>query len=130
MRSVRQKNTRPELSVRRFVHALGFRFRLHRRDLPGSPDLVLPRLRKVIFVHGCFWHRHEGCRRTTSPKTHTDFWNAKFARNIERDASAVAALGRQGWKVLTIWECEAANPKKLSHLLKIFLNPRGKNSVP
>jgi DNA mismatch endonuclease (patch repair protein) len=121
MRSVRQKNTGPELSVRRAAHVLGFRFRLHRRDLPGTPDLTFPRLRKAIFVHGCFWHRHKGCGRTTSPKTRTEFWNAKFARNVERDASAVAALSRQGWGVLTIWECEAADPAKLSHLLKTFL---------
>lgn len=122
MRSVGQKDTGPELIVRRAVHALGFRFRLHRRDLPGTPDLVLPRLKKVIFVHGCFWHRHEGCRRTTSPKTRKEYWDAKFARNIERDINTVEALSRHGWQVLIVWECETADAAKLSNSLMRFLD--------
>jgi DNA mismatch endonuclease (patch repair protein) len=121
MRSVRQKDTLPELQVRRLVHSMGFRFRLHRKDLPGTPDLVFPRHKKVIFVHGCFWHSHYGCKRATVPQTRNDFWTAKFARNRERDEKAVAALSLQGWKSLVIWECEAKNASTLAGLLRGFL---------
>jgi DNA mismatch endonuclease (patch repair protein) len=109
MGRVRQKNSAPELLVRSALHRAGFRFRLHRRDLPGTPDIVLPARSAAVFVHGCFWHRHPGCRRTTTPKTRADFWNAKFARNIERDAAAIAALEEQGWTPVVIWECEAGD---------------------
>lgn len=106
MARIRGKDTKPELVVRRFLHQNGFRFRLQRRDLPGRPDIVLPKLRSVIFVHGCFWHRHAGCFRTTTPTTRRDFWEHKFKQNIERDLRNVAELSVQGWKTLTIWECE------------------------
>ena len=99
------RNTQPELAVRRGLHAAGFRFRLHRRDLPGSPDIVLPRHRTVIFVHGCFWHRHERCSNFRLPKTNTEFWRDKISRNVERDRNAEEALASQGWRVLTVWEC-------------------------
>ena len=102
--------------VRRALHALGFRFRLHRRDLPGSPDIVLPRHRSVIFVHGCFWHRHAGCRRTTMPKTRAAFWQAKFDANQARDAQVEDALRRAGWWVHVIWECETTTSAALADL--------------
>ena len=106
MSRVRGKHTKPEMSVRRLLHGMGYRFRLHRRDLPGSPDIVFPSKRVVVFVHGCFWHRHEGCRRTSDPKTRIEFWQAKFARNVERDAKNQALLEAAGWKVVIVWECE------------------------
>src|SRR5256885_14520444 len=106
MARVRSKNSHPEMVVRRVAHALGYRFRLHRSNLPGTPDLVFPRIRKVILVHGCFWHRHPGCRRTTTPKTRGEYWATKFQENIERDARKEQALKALGWDVLVIWECE------------------------
>ena len=105
MSAVRSANTTPELRLRRGLHARGLRFRLHRRDLPGSPDLVLPRFRAAVFVHGCFWHRHPGCPKAATPATRTDYWGPKFARNVERDAAAIAALRALGWRVAVVWEC-------------------------
>jgi DNA mismatch endonuclease, patch repair protein len=110
MAAVRQRDTTPELRVRSTLHRAGYRFRLHRRDLPGSPDVVLPKHRLVVFVHGCFWHRHPGCKKATTPKANAEFWAAKFRRNVERDAEAVAGLEVLGWRVLTIWECETRGP--------------------
>ena len=101
---------------------MGFRFRLHRRDLPGKPDLVFPRLGKIIFVHGCFWHRHEGCRLATRSKTRTEFWDAKFERNVERDRRVQAELRNLGWDVLVVWECETRDPVKLQKVLGEFLS--------
>jgi DNA mismatch endonuclease (patch repair protein) len=106
MRRVKGRHTSPELVVRKALHAHGFRYRLHDKLLPGTPDLVFPRLRAVILVHGCFWHRHPGCRAASTPKTRTDFWEAKFKRNVERDHRDVEALERLGWRVLIIWECD------------------------
>ena len=106
MSRVRGKDTGPELAVRRLAHRLGFRFRLHRKDLPGRPDLVFAKHRLVVFVHGCFWHRHEGCRRATRPSSRTDFWDAKFAATVARDAAQRRMLEDAGWRVLTLWECE------------------------
>lgn len=113
MGRVRQKNTSPEMAVRREAHRLGFRFRLHRRDLPGRPDLVFPRLRKAIFVHGCFWHRHD-CRRATTPKSNVSFWENKFSKNVVRDAIVLAKLQALGWSTAVIWECEAVDAAGLS----------------
>ena len=121
MSRVRQKNTDPELAVRRCLHLLGYRFRLHRRDLPGTPDIVLPKYRTVIFVHGCFWHRHPGCNKTTMPKTRVDFWSRKFQANTERDARKEQALRAIGWRPCVIWECETKDTKKLKSLLSRFL---------
>jgi DNA mismatch endonuclease (patch repair protein) len=121
MARVRGKDTKPEMTVRRAVYALGHRYRLHRRGLPGSPDLVFASQRKAIFVHGCFWHRHKGCRRTTTPKTRVRFWKSKFDANIDRDLKNVAALQAAGWKVLIIWECEAIDVAALRARLKLFL---------
>jgi len=106
MSRVRSKDTKAELELRRALHAQGFRFRLNRRGLPGTPDVVLPKYSVVLFVHGCFWHRHEGCSRTTTPATNAEFWNEKFRRNIERDARKTAELEKLGWRVGIVWECE------------------------
>lgn len=122
MARVASKHSKPERLVRSLVHRLGFRFRLHRRSLPGSPDLVFPKLHKVIFVHGCFWHRHPECVRTTTPKTRREYWNAKFIRNIERDASAIAALRGIGWNALIVWECETFDRTELARKLNKFLS--------
>lgn len=113
MRAVRRAHTAPEIIVRQELHALGLRFRLHRRDLPGSPDIVLPRLRTVIFVHGCFWHRHSDCRYATTPKTRQEYWLPKFTANIERDGRKEAQLQALGWRVLLVWECETKRREEL-----------------
>lgn len=122
MALVRSKNTKPELLVRRLVHAMGYRYRLHRRDLPGTPDLVFPGRSKVIFVHGCFWHRHAHCALARLPKTRGDFWLAKLTANAERDARNVRALRRLGWGVLTIWECQLRNTTVLANRIGRFLD--------
>jgi len=105
MSGIRGADTRPELLVRRHLHAAGFRFRLHARALRGRPDLVLPRWKAAIFVHGCFWHRHPGCRYATTPATRPEFWREKFERNLQRDAAVRVALEDEGWRVATVWEC-------------------------
>lgn len=106
MSAVKGKDTKPELLVRKLLHALGYRFRIQRKDLPGRPDIVLPRYKTAIFVNGCFWHRHEGCKYASTPSTNSEFWEKKFTANVERDARNYAALKALGWKVLIIWECE------------------------
>lgn len=125
MRAVRGKDTGPELKVRRAAHALGYRFRLHRKDLPGSPDLVFPRLKTVVFVHGCFWHGHDCARGARTPKTNTDYWRAKIARNVARDARTAAELAALGWKVETLWECELKDLSVLNDRLKHALGMTG-----
>lgn len=109
MSRIKGKNTKPELKVRSMLHRLGYRFRLHRKDLPGSPDIVLPKYKTVFFVHGCYWHRHEGCRFAYNPKSRVEFWTKKFKENVKRDQKNLAALGGLGWKVVVIWECELRN---------------------
>lgn len=121
MARIRGTNTVPELRVRSAAHALGYRFRLHRRDLPGSPDLVFPRFKKAILVHGCYWHRHPRCRFAYTPKSNTEFWRRKFAANVERDQRALSELRRMGWDSLIIWECETYDESKLRHRLKAYL---------
>lgn len=106
MARIRGKDTKPEIAVRRLLHAMGYRFRLHRRDLPGTPDIVLPPRRLAVMVHGCFWHGHEGCRYAVMPRTRPEFWGAKIQANRARDRAALAALAALGWDVWTIWECE------------------------
>ena len=106
MRRVGRRDTKPEMLVRRMLTARGLRYRLHRRDLPGSPDIVFPGRRKAIFVHGCFWHRHEGCARATVPATRAAYWAEKFRRNVARDRVVATHLREEGWAVLTLWECE------------------------
>ena len=105
MGGIRARNTRPEMRLRRALHALGFRFRLHAKGLPGKPDLVLRKHSAVIFVHGCFWHRHRDCRLASTPASNREFWGDKFAKNVERDRQAVEALQNKGWRVATVWEC-------------------------
>ena len=121
MSRVGAKNTTPELAVRRSLHRLGFRFRLHRRDLPGAPDIVLPRLRTVILVHGCFWHRHPKCSKASMPKSRTDFWREKFRRNVSRDRKTKTALVHLGWKVIVIWECQTKDGLTLASKLRVAL---------
>lgn len=116
MASIRSKDTRPEMLVRRYLHAVGLRFRLHDRRLPGRPDLVLKRHRVAIFVNGCFWHRHPGCKLATETASNVAFWAAKFEANVSRDARARAALKELGWTPLTIWECEVKDVERLDHL--------------
>ncbi len=123
MARVGQKNTKPELIVRKLLHGLGYRYRLHRRNLPGTPDICFPSRKKVIFVHGCFWHRHEGCRRTTTPKTRTDFWEEKFRQNVARDRRKIDDLQKLGWNALVVWECETEDIYKLESRLINFLSP-------
>ena len=118
MSKIRSRDTKPELRVRKAAHALGLRFRLHRKDLPGTPDLVFPKWRTVVFVHGCFWHRHPGCSKATEPKSRVDFWTAKFAANVERDARMKMALEDAGWKVVVIWECETEKRDELEKIIK------------
>lgn len=122
MARIRGSDTTPELAVRRIAHRMGFRFRLHRKDLPGRPDLVFPKYRVALFVHGCFWHRHEGCKFAYMPKTRIEFWKKKFEGNIARDKRQESALCALGWKVLTIWECEVDNVEEVEKKLGIFLN--------
>lgn len=121
MRQIQHKNTRPELIVRRIVTRLGYRYRLHVKTLPGKPDLMFRRIRRVIFVHGCFWHQHSVCREGRIPSSKTEYWSPKLLRNIERDKSHLAALSASGWQALIIWECELSDPD-LPERIKSFLN--------
>ena len=113
MSRVGGKNTTPEIVVRKVAHSLGLRFRLHRKQLPGTPDLVFPKWRTAIFVHGCFWHRHPGCAKASTPKSRTEYWQDKFETNVRRDKKNAFLLRKQGWLVLTVWECETKNVEKL-----------------
>ncbi len=122
MRRIRSKDTAPELVVRRMVHSLGFRFRLHSKDLPGRPDLVFARLKSVILVHGCFWHSHPGCKETHVPKTRQEYWRPKLEGNRTRDAANKAKLKRLGWRVLVVWECETKHEVRLQAKVKRFLS--------
>ena len=106
MSAIKSKNTKPEVEVRKLLHSMGFRFRLHKKDLPGSPDIVLPKYKTVIFVHGCFWHRHENCKYATTPKTREEFWNKKFRSNLERDMDIQENIKNIEWRSVVIWECE------------------------
>ena len=116
MQRIRAVNTRPELTVRSFLHRSGLRFRLHDRTLPGRPDIVLPRLRSIVFVHGCFWHQHEGCRRATAPSGNRRYWIPKFQETVARDRASMRSLAALGWKVYVIWECQISQ-RRLSSLV-------------
>src|SRR5215831_12420477 len=120
MSQIKGKNTKPEMLVRRFLHAQGFRYKLHDKTLPGKPDIVLPKYKTVIFIHGCFWHGHEGCRYFVVPKTRTDWWLNKINSNIANDKKAIAALKKEGWKIITLWECDL-KPTKLDKSLSLLL---------
>jgi DNA mismatch endonuclease (patch repair protein) len=124
MSRVRGKHTSPEMRVRRAAHAMGLRFRLHRKDLPGKPDLVFPRHGVALFVHGCFWHRHPGCPKSSTPKSRTEYWTDKFERNVERDARAIAELEALGWRTAVIWECATKNAAQLAHTLEVLLRQK------
>ena len=121
MSRVSGKNTKPEIIVRSLLHKSGYRFRLHRNDLPGKPDIVLPKYKKIIFVHGCFWHGHTACRRSRRPATNTLFWNEKLDKNIKRDAENIAKLQKLGWEILVVWSCEVHNKDTLKKKLLSFL---------
>ena len=125
MSRVRGKDTGPEMAIRRLVFSLSYRYRLHDRRLPGKPDLVFSARRKVIFVHGCFWHRHEGCALARMPKSRTDFWIQKLSANSERDTKNLVSLKMLGWKVLVIWECELGDARMLRKRILGFLGPAG-----
>ena len=122
MSRIRGADTKPERVVRSLLHRCGFRFRLHRKDLPGRPDIVLPKHHAVILVHGCFWHRHAGCRFAYTPKSRTEFWKKKFSDNVARDRRNVWALGNLGWRTLIVWECETRDEVNLRLRLLEFLN--------
>lgn len=124
MRAVKGKDTTPELLIRHLAHRLGYRFRLHRADLPGKPDVVFPSRHKAVFVHGCFWHGHDCARGSRVPKSNTVYWRNKIARNRTRDAASLKALQKAGWCVLVIWECETRSQEVLARKLKRFLDAR------
>ncbi|QTO43638.1 DNA mismatch endonuclease Vsr [Burkholderia latens] len=128
MSRIKGKNTKPELIVRSLVHRMGYRYRLHRKGLPGRPDLVFAKRRKVIFVHGCFWHRHEGCRLARLPKSRLDFWRPKLDANAKRDKEVELRLAELGWKVLTIWECEVKEGAALASRIRAFLDDTENNN--
>ena len=117
MSRIKGKNTKPEMIVRSMLHKMGYRFRLHRKDLPGNPDIVLPKYKTVIFVNGCFWHRHEGCKYAYMPKSRVDFWQKKFSDTIKRDRKNKADLESAGWKIIVIWECQTKDLISLKKLL-------------
>src|SRR5271168_448222 len=126
MSRVRGKDTRPELAVRRLIYAMGFRYRLHRRDIPGIPDLVFVQARKLIFVHGCYWHRHPGCSNTRLPKSNVAFWRTKLLANRKRDLRNQRKLSSLGWLTLVIWECEVGNATRLRRQVETFLRRGGR----
>jgi len=125
MRGNRREDTRPELFVRRLLHRLGYRFRIHLAELPGKPDVVLSRRRAVVFVHGCFWHQHSdpACPLRSRPRRNIEYWNSKLTRNVERDSEHLAALEAIGWRALVVWECECKDPAELARLLTACLGP-------
>lgn len=123
MSSVKSTDTKPEMIVRKYLHANGFRYGLHNQKLPGHPDIVLRKYKTIVFINGCFWHGHEGCRHYTVPKTNTTYWTAKVRRNVERDAENIAKLKSKGWRVITIWECELKSDmreKTLTNLVRML----------
>lgn len=123
MSHIRGKNTKPELLIRSLLHRSGFRFRIHRRDLPGCPDIVLPKYKTIIFVHGCFWHQHSGCKKSTLPQTNITFWKNKLKKNSDRDLFVQNELEKSGWKVIIIWQCEISAIQKNPEIF--FSNLKG-----
>ena len=122
MSAIKSKNTKPEIAVRKLLHSMGYRFRLHRKDLPGSPDIVLPKYKTVIFVHGCFWHRHENCKYASTPKTRKEFWENKFKVNLKRDAEVQEKIKNIGWQSVVIWECDTRNISFMKNKIEKLLN--------
>ncbi len=129
MAGIRGKDTKPELALRKALHARGFRYRLHAKNVTGRPDLVLPRCRAVIFVNGCFWHRHEGCRYATTPATRPEFWQAKFSANVARDIAVRDTLLETGWRVATVWECVLRKPEQVEAVAELLANWLGSGEV-
>ncbi|WP_081493276.1 very short patch repair endonuclease [Rhizobium sp. CF142] len=128
MSAIRSRDTKPEHIVRQLLYQLGYRFRLHRKDLPGHPDIVFPGRRKIIFVHGCFWHRH-GCRNSVLPRTRREWWEAKLDRNVERDLAALSRLKELGWSPLVVWECQVGDREVLAEVLHKHLGPPGSHTA-
>lgn len=124
MAKIKGKNTAPERAVRSLLHRAGYRFRIHVRGLPGTPDVVLPKYRAVVFVHGCFWHRHRNCKIATMPQSHKKFWSEKFARNIANDARHRRKLRRLGWRVVTVWSCQLRHPERVLAKIEKALKPQ------
>ena len=120
MSRIRSKDTKPEIAVRSMLHRSGYRFRLHVKNLPGKPDIVLPKYNTVIFVNGCFWHRHQGCKYAYNPKTHVQFWRKKFKDNVVRQKAIINKLNNLGWKVKIVWECETSRENYISKLIKLL----------
>jgi DNA mismatch endonuclease (patch repair protein) len=129
MSQVKSKDTKPEIRVRSMLHAMGFRFRLQRKDLPGRPDITLPKYKTVVFVHGCFWHRHLGCKKTTTPATRVQFWQEKFRKNVERDERSQRELAQLGWTVIVVWECELRDEESLTCRLEKEIRRSGETGV-
>lgn len=130
MSRIRGEDTQPEKAVRSALHRMGFRFALHRRDLPGKPDIVLPRHRVIVFVHGCFWHRHKQCKYAYKPKSRKAFWQNKFTENMRRDRRTERALRRSGWKVVIVWECWTERPEELAEKLRTLVRINLRNRLP
>jgi DNA mismatch endonuclease, patch repair protein len=130
MRRVRSADTTPERKIRSLLHKLGYRFRIHRRDLPGKPDIVLQKHLTVVFVHGCFWHRHQDCSRATTPASRKEYWLPKFKRTIDRDRNNQETLRQQGWNVVVIWECETKDMQKLATQLSRLIDPYSQTLPP
>jgi len=124
MSRIRGKDTAPEVAVRSLLHRMGYRFRLHVRNLPGTPDIVLPKYKTVVFVHGCYWHRHRGCQFAYTPKSRIDFWERKFAENVRRDRTVRRQLRRLGWRSIVVWECQTRAPEKLTRRIHRLLPVR------
>ena len=122
MAAIKSKNTKPEIKVRQLLHSMGYRFRLHMKDLPGNPDIVLKKYKTVIYVNGCFWHRHPNCKYASTPKTRTSFWSQKFQSNVERDNKNYIKIKNLGWKYIVVWECELKNKSDLVEKLKFSLD--------
>ncbi len=122
MSRIKSRNTTPEKKIRSLLHSLGYRFRLHRKDLPGKPDIVLPKFKTVIFIHGCFWHKHKGCKRANTPKSNLNYWIPKLARNVKNDKKHIRDLRKKGWKTMVIWECTSKNPSILKSVLRKLEN--------
>ena len=122
MSHVRNRDTRPEKIIRSILHKSGFRFRIQRKDLPGKPDIVLPKYKTIIFVHGCFWHQHEGCKKALPPKSNVSFWVEKFRKNKERDRKVIRTLQESGWKVIVVWQCEIPKIKNNPEIIKKLIS--------
>ena len=124
MSRIRSKDTRPEKVVRSLLHKMGYRFRLYRNDLPGKPDIVLPKYKTVIFIHGCFWHRHKRCKRCTTPSTNQAYWFKKFERNVAKDKANLNMLKKAGWKIVVVWECWVKNLDRIKAMLEKSIMPK------